>query len=233
MIKLIVKIEGTIKNYTKSYSGNTAFIIIDKNNHSHYCYSTNYSRIGDASDNVIVIGVRNKYGDKIRVEYAENLTKNRRYIKRRKSNTLYTISILFVLISILIMVVSTFVLIDSDISDPSNQEQILKFVIGIMGLVGTLVSLIPLLPIIYYQKKTLNLQRHIYSLLEKEGKKVTVDDYIQSKKINPNINAQDLNVNDFIPSKDLENRPNAKFCPTCGQNLMPNIKFCSACGTKS
>ncbi len=235
MIKLIIKLEGTIKDFTKTESGNTAFYMVDKYGNTHYCFLTNRYRIGTPSDEIIIIGVSNKYKDKIRVEFAENITTYQKYVKKRKSSSIYWLSIFLMLISIVILGYSIYYLISSDfgdLTDEENVEGITSLAFGIVCLVLALTLIITLLPMLYLQKKSLDLQNDIDKFIRTDGKGFSVDEFIPYKNITSNKNAKELNIDDFIPSENLTTTSNAKYCSNCGEKLPQNIKFCPECGSK-
>ncbi|MBN1214733.1 MAG: zinc ribbon domain-containing protein [Candidatus Lokiarchaeota archaeon] len=235
MIKLIIKLEGTIKEFTKTESGNTAFYMIDKYGNTHYCFLTNSYRIGNPSDEIIIIGVSSKYKDKIRVEFAENITNYQRYEKKRKSSSIYWLSIFLILISIAILAYSIYYLITGDfgdLTDEENVEGITNLAFGIVCLVLALTLIITLIPLLYVQKKTLNFQNDVDKFIRTDGKGFSADEFIPYKNISSNIKAKEININDFIPSENLTTTSNAKYCSNCGEKLPQNIKFCPECGSR-
>ena len=70
-----IVLEGKVKDFTKSYSGNFSFMLEDSQNNLHYCFSTKKRPGLSGSDNIIVIGSTTT-GNKVRINYIINQSRN-------------------------------------------------------------------------------------------------------------------------------------------------------------
>ena len=70
-----IVLEGIVKSFTKSYSGNLSFMLEDSQNNLHYCFSTKKRPALNPSDHVIVIGSATT-GNKVRINYIINQSRN-------------------------------------------------------------------------------------------------------------------------------------------------------------
>ena len=70
-----IVLEGIVKSFIKSYSGNLSFMLEDSQNNLHYCFSIKKRPALSPSDNVIVIGSATT-GNKVRINYIINQSRN-------------------------------------------------------------------------------------------------------------------------------------------------------------
>ncbi len=75
MTEHTIVLEGIVKSFTKSYSGNLSFMLEDSQNNLHYCFSTKKRPALSPSDNIIVIGSITS-GNKVRINYIINQSRN-------------------------------------------------------------------------------------------------------------------------------------------------------------
>ncbi|GAJ19506.1 unnamed protein product, partial [marine sediment metagenome] len=68
-------LEGTVKDFIKSSSGNLSFTLEDSQNNLHYCFSTKKRPILSLSDSIIVIGSTTT-ANKVRINYLINQSKS-------------------------------------------------------------------------------------------------------------------------------------------------------------
>lgn len=218
MINLIVNLEGTIQDFTKSYSGNSAFYILDKNNRSHYCFIPNKIRIGEVSDKIYIVGEKSQ-SDKIRIVYAENLTNNQTYdLTSKPSNSIHSLSLILLIGLIIGLIIS--ITMASTINftsiDPNNPDDIIIPIMSIVVAILCIIGILILAPFLYYSSKS-NKQENTLRQYIMNHKK------IEFNKITPNFDNN---------QKELELEKDHKYCSNCGQELSLNIKYCPYCGTK-
>jgi len=210
----IIRLEGTIKELTKSESGNFAFLLVDDQDNIHYCYVVKKKPIGVPSDRVDLIGVRTK-SDKIRIEYLKNYSKNETFNLSEKSfNKLYYVALILTLILTGFFIYSLISLIISlgDFISPYNYYGITRFVISMVSFVLSLIGLIFCSVITY-----------LFSKSKKSDDQV--EDFIAQ------IDTQGFEASPQI--SEPKTNPNGKrYCSSCGESVPTGAKFCPLCGSK-
>ena len=217
----IIKLEGVVKEYVKSQSSNPAFMIEDKSNNLHYCYTTKKNPNLTISDQVIIIGnqlVRNK----IKIVYILNKSKNTEieYIGK-KSYNLYYIGLIISIIFIALLIISIILISISfrGIFNPLDYMSIFMFVFSLIFLIVTPIGLIIVLPITFLTYKS-----------RKNESEIQIEINRLKEAIVNSIGKKELTTLTSENGNDKKISP--KFCSLCGERLPDEASYCPVCGNK-
>jgi hypothetical protein len=210
----IIKLEGTIKQLTKSESGNYSFLLEDDNDNIHYCFALRKKPIGVPSDRVELIGIKTK-SDKVRIEYLKNISKNESFdISEKSFNWMYSVALIMTIImsGLTIYAVFTFTSFFSALSDPYNYSGISNFIFSILFLVIGPIGAIISGALTYFFSRSKRSDDQVAKYISD----------IESKPVKP-----------ITESKEEKTEFEAKkYCSSCGSSVPQGAKFCPICGSK-
>ncbi len=206
-------LEGRIKQFVKSESGNLAFMLEDNQGNVHYCFSAGKKPILNSSDNLVLIGSYIS-GNKFRISFILNKTKNtEENLIDTKFDWMYKVSL-----GLAILVTSGFVLylifyLTFIPVDPYG-SYVFSFITLIISITYLVVPIIILwvLTVVFSKsrKNSSKLDREILKLKEAYHSKA------------PSTSTR--------KTMDTITKPN--FCPNCGGKLPAEAKFCPNCGSE-
>jgi len=205
-------LEGKIKQFVKSESGNLAFMLEDNQGNVHYCFSAGKKPILNLSDKIVLIGSYLS-GNKFKISFVLNKTKNtEENLIDTKSDWTYNVSLV---LAILVTCGFVLYLIFGPLMFPYGSY---SYVYSIVITIFLIVFFIPIMLILWVltaffsksRKKGSELDRQILKLKEEYFNKA------------PSTSA--------IETMDTITKPN--FCPNCGGKLPAEAKFCPSCGSE-
>jgi len=205
-------LEGRVKQFVKSESGNLAFMLEDNQGNVHYCFSAGKKPILNSSDNLVLIGSYLS-GNKFRISFVLNKTKNtEENLRDTKFDWTYKVSLG---LAILVTCGLLLYLIFGPLLFPyGSYSYVYSIVITIMSIVFLVPTMIILWVLTAFfsksRKKGSKLDREILKLKEEYSNKA------------PSTST--------IKTVDTITKPN--FCPNCGGKLPAEAKFCPNCGSE-
>ena len=206
-------LEGRVKQFVKSESGNLAFMLEDNQGNVHYCFSAGKKPILNSSDNLILIGSYLS-GNKFRISFILNKTKNtEENLIDTKFDWTYKISLGSAILVTCGFVLYLFIYLAFTPVDPygSYVFTYITLIISIAYLVGPIIILWVLTIVFYKSRKN-------SSKLDREILKLKEEYYSKAPSTT------------LIKTVDTIKKPN--FCPNCGGKLPAEAKFCPSCGSE-
>ena len=224
-----IVLEGIVKSFTKSYSGNLSFMLEDSQNNLHYCFSTKKRPALSPSDKIVVIGSTTT-GNKVRINYLINQSRNTEENMLEASNDwMYYVS----LVSAISVTIGFVVAILYSLG-------IFTVDYGYMGIFGSIytmfisiVLIILLLPtmIIFWvltnsfskkRKSAVQLVEDVSRI--KENFSGSVKSSIKSPEVMKELTSVQKQEDSY------SSRP--QFCAHCGTKMSFEAKFCPSCGSE-
>ncbi|MFW9937182.1 MAG: zinc-ribbon domain-containing protein [Candidatus Thorarchaeota archaeon] len=228
MSEQFIVLRGRVKEFTRSESGNLAFMLEDKNGDIRYCFSPTKKPYINISDELIIIGSLIS-GAKVRINYIINKTRDsEENLIESKTEWTYYVSIIFAIIATAGLIIA--ILFLSGII-PSGGGSIWGSIGSIFSMVISLVMTILLVPVaiilwsltIVFAKK-----KKTGSELEDQVLKIKQEIYGVQKPAQTNLSSDQIN-NKIEEEKSVMR---GKFCSHCGEKLPLEAKFCPKCGSK-
>jgi len=206
-------LEGRVKQFVKSESGNLTFMFEDNQGNVHYCFSAGKKPLLNSSDNLILIGSYLS-GNKFRINFIINKTKNtEENLIDTKFDWTYKVSLVSAILVTCGFGLYLFFYLAFTPVDPygSYVFTFITLIISIVYIVGPIIILW-VLTIVFYKsrKKSSKLDREILKLKEEYFSKA------------PSTST--------IKTMDTITKP--KTCPKCGGKLPAAAKFCPNCGSE-
>ncbi len=224
-----IVLEGIVKSFTKSYSGNLSFMLEDSQNNLHYCFSTKKRPALSPSDKIVVIGsttTRNK----VRINYLINQSRNTEENMLEASNDwMYYVS----LVSAILITIGFVVAILYSLG-------IFTVDYGYMGIFGSIytmiisiVLIILILPamIIFwvltnsFSKKR---KRDVQLIEEVSRIKENLSGSVKLSIKSPEVMKEPISVQ----KQDISYSSRPQFCAQCGTKISFEAKFCPSCGSE-
>jgi hypothetical protein len=206
-------LEGRVKQFVKSESGNLAFMLEDNQGNVHYCFSAGKKPILNSSDNLILIGSYLS-GNKFRISFILNKTKNTEEdLIDTKFDWTYKVSLVSAILVTCGFVLYLFLYLAFTPVYPYGNYvySYITLIISIVYIVGPIIILWVLTAVFSKSRKNSSkLDREILKLKEEYFSKA------------PSTST--------IKTMDTITKPN--FCPNCGGKLPAEAKFCPSCGSK-
>ena len=205
-------LNGRVKHFVKSESGNSAFMLEDNQGNVHYCFSAGKKPILNSSDNLVLIGSYLS-GNKFRISFILNKTKNtEENLIDTKFDWTYKVS--FVLAILVTCGLLLYLIFGSFLFPYGSYSYVYSIVITIFSIV----FFVPLMIILWVltvffsksRKKGSELERDILKLKEEYCSKVLATSTI----------------------KTVDKITKQNFCPNCGGIFPPEAKFCPNCGSE-
>ena len=225
-----IVLEGIVKSFTKSYSGNLSFMLEDSQNNLHYCFSTKKRPALSPSDKIIVIGSTTS-GNKVRINYIINQSRNtEENMLGGSSDWMYYLSLISAILVTIGLVIGIVVVVG-----------IIPISFGSMwGIFGSLYTMIiTLVLIIALVPATIIFWVLTNSFSKKRKRDVKLIEEVS--RIKENLSGS---VKPSIKSPEVMKEPTSvqkqedlfssrlQFCAHCGTKLSYEAKFCPSCGSE-
>ncbi|MFX0058412.1 MAG: zinc-ribbon domain-containing protein [Candidatus Heimdallarchaeota archaeon] len=228
MSEQFIVLKGKVKEFTRSESGNLAFMFEDKNGDIRYCFSPTKKPFINISDELVIIGSLIS-GAKVRINYIINNTKNsEENLIEPKSDWTYYVSLIFAILVTLGLIIAVLFLtgiipIGGDsIWDPINTIFSMVISLVMVILFVPLMIILWVLTIVFSKKKKSGLE------LENEVLRIKKEIYGVEKTTQTTVISEQAP----IEYEEEKNIPKGKYCSHCGEKLPYEAKFCPKCGSK-
>ena len=206
-------LEGRVKQFVKSESGNLAFMLEDNQGNMHYCFSAGKKPILNPSDNLVLIGSYLS-DSKFRISFILNKTKNtEENLIETKSDWTYKGTLI---LAILVTCGLLLYLIFGPRLFPYGSY---SYVYSIVITIFSIVFFVPLMIILWVLTAVFSKSRNKGSKLEREILKLK-EEYNEYYSKTPSTSTR----------KTVDTIIKPIFCPTCGGKLPAEAKFCPSCG---
>ena len=214
-------LNGRVKHFVKSESGNSAFMLEDNQGNMQYCFSAGKKLILNSSDHLVLFGSYIS-ASKFRVNYILNKTKNTEVnLVETRSDWIYKGTLI---LAILVTCLLVFYFIFGSIFTPVDPYGY-NYIYSSITRIFFLVSLVPTTIILWVLVAFFSNSRKKGFKLESEISKLKKEYYGYYNK------AQSTSTR-----KTMDNEANSittqKFCPNCGGKLPAEAKFCPNCGSE-
>lgn len=230
MSEQTIVLEGTVKNITKSYSGNLSFMLEDSQNNLHYCFSTKKRPLLSPLDNIVVIGSTTA-GNKVRINYIINLSRNTEdNMLGTSSDWTYYLSLISAILVSIGFVVGILVVTGFF---PISFGSIWGFLGSFYSMIITLVlifALVPAMIILWVFTNLFSKKRKSAVQLSEDVSRIKEN---LSGSFKPSIKSQETmkEPTNFQKQKELYS-PKPQFCAQCGNKVSFEAKFCPSCGSE-
>ncbi|TKJ22927.1 MAG: hypothetical protein CEE42_12455 [Promethearchaeota archaeon Loki_b31] len=205
-------LEGRVKQFVRSESGNLAFMLEDNQGNVHYCFSAGKKPILNPSDNLVLIGSFLS-GSKFRISFLLNKTKNtEENLIDTKSDWTYKVSLVS---AILVTCGLLLYLIFGPLLFPYGSH---SYIYAIVITIMSIVFFVPIMIILWVLTAFFSKSRKKGSKLDREILKLKEEYYSKAPSTST------------IKTVDTITKPN--FCPRCGGKLPAEAKFCPNCGSE-
>lgn len=205
-------LEGRVKQFVKSESGNLAFMLEDNQGNVHYCFSAGKKPILNSSDNLVLIGSYLS-GNKFSISFVLNKTKNtEENLRDTKFDWTYKVSLVS---AILVTCGLLLYLIFGPLLFPYGSH---SYIYAIVITIMSIVFFVPIMIILWVLTAFFSKSRKKGSKLDREILKLKEEYYSKAPSTST------------IKTVDTITKPN--FCPRCGGKLPAEAKFCPNCGSE-
>jgi len=221
-----IVLEGIIKSFTKSYSGNLSFMLEDSQNNLHYCFSTKKSSLLNSSDDVIIFGSYTS-GNKVRINYIINQTKNsEESLIEASSDWTYYLSLVASIGTTIGFIIALLYLLGVFPVDYGSYWGILGSIYTMIFSIIVVILLLPVMIVFWFLTNAFSKKRRRGTELEVEISKLRQDISSPIKSSIPTSKASTIQVE----PEDYGKRP--QFCAHCGTEMPFEAKFCPSCGSE-
>jgi len=224
-----IVLEGIVKSFTKSYSGNLSFMLEDSQNNLHYCFSTKKRPALSPSDKIVVIGSTTT-GNKVRINYLINQSRNTEENMLEASNDwMYYVSLVSAISVTIGFVVAIFYSLG-----------IFTLDYGYMGILGSIFTMIISIVLIILLLPAMIIFWVLTNSFSKKRKSAVqlVEDV---SRIKENLSGSvKSSIKSPVVMKELTSVQNQEdvyssrpqFCAHCGTKMSFEAKFCPSCGSE-
>jgi len=230
MAENTIVLEGTVKSFIKSYSGNLSFMLEDSQNNLHYCFSTKKKPLLSPSDKIIVIGSTTS-GKKVRINYIINQSRNtEENMLGGSSDWMYYLSLISAILVTIGLVIGIVVVV---VIIPISFGSMWGIFGSLYTMIITLVLIIALVPatIIFWvltnsfskkRKRDVQLIEDVSRI--KENLSGSVKPSIKSPEVMKELTSVQKQEDSY------SSRP--QFCAHCGTKMSFEARFCPSCGSE-
>jgi ribosomal protein L40E len=215
-------LEGRIKQFVKSESGNLSFMLEDNQGNMQYCFSAGKKPILNSLDVLVLFGSYIS-GSKFKVSFILNKTKHtEENLIETKSDWTYKVSLV---LAILVTCTFGLFLFFGSFLIPPGYPYELNYIFSYITQIILLVFFVPLMIILWALFAFFSNSRKKGSKIDSEILKLKREyfEYYKKTPSTSTIKTVDKIVNSIT-------KPN--FCPNCGGKLPTEAKFCPSCGSK-
>jgi len=225
-----IVLEGVVKSFTKSYSGNLSFMLEDSQNNLHYCFSTKKRPLLSPSDNIIVIGSTTS-GNKVRINYIINQSrKTEENMLEGPSDWMYYVSLISAILVTIGFVVGIFIIIGIfPITFGSMWGSFGSFYSMIITLV-LIIALVPAMIIFWVLTNSFSKKRKSAILLSNDLSRIKEN---LSGSFKPSIQSQEaIKATTSVQKEEDSHNSRSQFCAHCGTKMSFEARFCPSCGSE-
>ncbi len=206
-------LEGRVKQFVKSESGNLAFMLEDNQGNVHYCFSAGKKPVLNSSDNLVLIGSYLS-GSKFRISFILNRTKNtEENLIDTKFDWTFKVSLTAAILVTCGFVLYLFFYLAFTPVDPYG-----SYVFSFITLIISLIYIVGPIIILWVLTIVFSKSRKNSSKLDREIIKLKEEYYSKA----PSTSTR--------KTVDTITKPN--FCPNCSGKLPAEAKFCPSCGSE-
>lgn len=224
-----IVLEGIVKSFTKSYSGNLSFMLEDSQNNLHYCFSTKKRPALSPSDKIVVIGSTTT-GNKVRINYLINQSRNTEESMLEASNDwMYYVSLvsaISVTIGFVVAILYSLGIFTVDYGYMGIFGSIYTMIISIV----LIILLLPTMIIFWVLTNSFSKKRKSAVQLAEDVSRIkeNLSGSVKSSIKSPEVMKELTSVQKQEDSYSL--RP--QFCAHCGTKMSFEAKFCPSCGSE-
>ncbi len=225
-----IVLEGTVKDFTKSYSGNVSFMLEDSQNNLHYCFSTKKRPVLSLSDNIIVIGSTTT-GNKVRINYLINQSKNtEENMLEGSSDWMYYMSLISAILCTIGLVIGILVVVFILPTSYGSFWGFFGSFFSMMILMILIFTLVPAMIIFWVLTNSFSKKRKRAVQLSEDVSRIKEN---LSGSFKPTIKSAEVMKEPTSGQKDKELfTPRTEFCAHCGVKVSFEAKFCPSCGSE-
>lgn len=225
-------LEGYIKQFVKSESGNIAFMLEDAQANLHYCFSPSKKPLISLSDKIVIIGSELS-GNKVRINYILNKTRNsEENLIETKKDWLYYLALSFAIIVTGGFIVALLFILGIFPMQSTPMWGSLNYIFNFVFLLLLVILFLPLMIILWVLTFVFSKKRSNESQLEIEVE--NLKNLIREKT----TNSSQIRPSELIQREEKEIpheeqvTGNIRYCAHCGEKLPSEGKFCPKCGSK-
>ena len=230
MAENTIVLEGTVKSFIKSYSGNLSFMLEDSQNNLHYCFSMKKRPALSPSDNIIVIGSTTS-GKKVRINYIINQSRNtEESMLEGSGDWMYYVSLISaILVTIGFVIGILFVVGIIPISFGSFWG-ILGSLYSIIIFLVLIIALVPAMIIFWVLTNSFSKKRKLDVQLIEDVSRIKEN---LSGSFKPSIKSPEvMKEPTSVQKQEVPYSTRHQFCAHCGTKMPFEAKFCPSCGSE-
>jgi len=224
-----IVLEGIVKSFTKSYSGNLSFMLEDSQNNLHYCFSTKKRPALSPSDKIVVIGSTTT-GNKVRINYLINQSRNtEENMLEALNDWMYYVSLvsaILITIGFVVAILYSLGIFTVDYGYMGIFGSIYTMIISIV----LLILLLPAMIIFWVLTNSFSKKRKsAVQLIEDVSRiKENISGSVKSSIKSPEVMKELTSVQKQEDSYSSRQQ----FCAHCGTKMSFEAKFCPSCGSE-
>ena len=225
-----IVLEGVVKSFTKSYSGNLSFMLEDSQNNLHYCFSTKKRPALNPSDNIIVIGSTTT-GNKVRINYIINKSRNsEENLLEGSSDWTYYVSLISAILVTIGLVIGILVVVGIIPIFFGSMWGIFASLYSIIIFTVLIIALVPATIIFWVLTNSFSKRRKSAVLLIEDIARIKEN---LSGSFKPSIKSPEvMKEHASVQKKEDSYSSRPQFCANCGTKLLFEAKFCPSCGSE-
>ena len=225
-----IVLEGIVKSFTKSYSGNLSFMLEDSQNNLHYCFSTKKRPALSPLDNVIVIGSTTT-GNKVRINYIINQSRNTEEdMLEASSDWTYYISLISAILITISFVVGILVVLGIIPISFGSSWGFFGALYSMFIFIILIIALLPAMIIFWVLTNTFSKKRKNAIQLSEDVSRIKEN---LSGSFKSSIKSQEvMKEPTSVQKKEDLYSPRPQFCAHCGTKLLFEARFCPNCGSE-
>jgi len=225
-----IVLEGRVKSFTKSFSGNLSFMLEDSQNNLHYCFSTKKRPALSPSDNVVVIGSTTA-GNKVRINYLINQSRNtEENMLEGTSDWMYYLSLISAILVTIGLVIGILVAVGIIPINFGSTWSIFGSLYTIIISMILIIAFVPATIIFWVLTNSFSKKRKRDVQLIEDVSRIKEN---LSGSFKPSIKSPKVMKEPPSGRKEEDTtRSRPQFCAHCGEKMSSEAKFCPSCGSE-
>ncbi len=225
-----IVLEGRVKSFTKSYSGNLSFMLEDSQNNLHYCFSTKKRPTINPSDTIIVIGSTTS-ANKVRINYLINQSRNtEENLLEGSSDWMYYVSLISAILVTIGFVIGILVVLGIIPISFGSMWGIFGSFYLILITVIILVALVPAMIIFWVLTNSFSKKRKTAVQLNEDVSRIKKN---MAGSFKPSIKSpKAMKEPPSVRNEEDSHKSRPQFCANCGEKMSFEAKFCPSCGSE-
>ena len=225
-----IVLEGIVKSFTTSYSGNLSFMLEDSQNNLHYCFSTKKTPLLSPSDNIIVIGSITS-ANKVRINYIINQSRNTEENMLEGSNDwMYYVSLISAILATIGFVIGTLFAVGIIPISFGSFGGILSSLYSMIITLVLIIALVPAMIIFWVLTNSFSKKRKRDVQLIEDVSRIKEN---LSRSFKPSIKSlKVMKEHTNIQKQEDSYSSRLQFCAHCGIKMSFEAKFCPSCGSE-